>query len=249
MTDSYDPMDYSPPGYQISQARMLGWVAIFYSRVSSWPRDWTQVSCIAGRFFTNWATEIFARFRFPCFSCVNPKLKSMGKYLPREWRRAEKSMGWGSKWRDRASEQWAVKHPSLCLPAYLSVCLDTHCEIMFYMLSFHYLYLHYALWKTIFVLHYIHTWYFNGYIVFHCMRFFNKSYAYIFNLFSNYLQLLSLWQPTAVFLPGEFHEWRSLVSCSPQGLIESDATNTHTLSFMTCVHRYPFELLLRIIYN
>ena len=24
---------------------------------SSWPRDWTQVSCIAGRFFTIWATK------------------------------------------------------------------------------------------------------------------------------------------------------------------------------------------------
>ena len=37
-----DPMDYSPPGssvHGISQARILKWVAIFFSRVSSWPRD------------------------------------------------------------------------------------------------------------------------------------------------------------------------------------------------------------------
>ena len=27
------------------------------SRGSSWPRDWTQVSCIAGRLFTDWATK------------------------------------------------------------------------------------------------------------------------------------------------------------------------------------------------
>ena len=27
-----------------------------YQRGSSWPRDWTQVSCISGRFFTVWAT-------------------------------------------------------------------------------------------------------------------------------------------------------------------------------------------------
>ena len=26
-----------------------------FSRESSWPRNWTEVSCIAGRFFTNWA--------------------------------------------------------------------------------------------------------------------------------------------------------------------------------------------------
>ena len=32
------------------QARILEWVAIFSSRRSSWPRDWTSVSCIAGRF-------------------------------------------------------------------------------------------------------------------------------------------------------------------------------------------------------
>ena len=28
-----------------------------FSRGSSWPRDWTQVSCIAGRFFSIWATR------------------------------------------------------------------------------------------------------------------------------------------------------------------------------------------------
>ena len=35
----------------ISQARVLEWVAISFSRRSSQPRDQTQVSCIAGRFF------------------------------------------------------------------------------------------------------------------------------------------------------------------------------------------------------
>ena len=32
------------------------------------------------------------------------------------------------------------------------------------------------------------------------------------------------WQPTPVFLPGESHEWRSLVGCSPWGHTESDMT-------------------------
>ena len=40
----------------IFQARVLEWVAIFFSRGSSWPRDRTWVSCIAGRHFTIWAT-------------------------------------------------------------------------------------------------------------------------------------------------------------------------------------------------
>ena len=51
----YDAMDCSPPGpsaHGISQARILEWVAIPISRESSWPRVWTPISCIAGRFFT-----------------------------------------------------------------------------------------------------------------------------------------------------------------------------------------------------
>ena len=39
------------------QARKLEWVVIPFSRGYSWPRDWTWVSGIAGRFFTIWATK------------------------------------------------------------------------------------------------------------------------------------------------------------------------------------------------
>ena len=39
----------------ILQARILEWVAFPFSRGSSQPRDRTQVSHIAGRFFTSWA--------------------------------------------------------------------------------------------------------------------------------------------------------------------------------------------------
>ena len=41
----------------ISQARTLEWVAFPFSRGSSRPRDRIQVSCIAGEFFTSWATR------------------------------------------------------------------------------------------------------------------------------------------------------------------------------------------------
>ena len=41
----------------ILQARRLEWVTIPFSRGSFWPRDQTQVSCIAGRFFIVWATR------------------------------------------------------------------------------------------------------------------------------------------------------------------------------------------------
>ena len=50
-----DPMDYTVHG--ILQDRMLKWVAFPFSRGSSQPRDQTQISCIAGKFFTSWATR------------------------------------------------------------------------------------------------------------------------------------------------------------------------------------------------
>ena len=52
------PVDCSPSGssvHGILQVRILEWVAIPFSMRYSWPRDGTQVSCIAGRFFTIWA--------------------------------------------------------------------------------------------------------------------------------------------------------------------------------------------------
>ena len=61
----------------ILQVRILVWVAFPFSRVSSQPRDRTQVTCIAGRFFTNWATRE-AREHFTCFySWICHKLCSM----------------------------------------------------------------------------------------------------------------------------------------------------------------------------
>ena len=50
-----DPMGYTVHG--ILQARILEWVAFPYSRGSSRPRAQSQVSCIAGRFFTIWVTR------------------------------------------------------------------------------------------------------------------------------------------------------------------------------------------------
>ena len=50
----------SPPGssvHGIPQARILEWVAIYFSRGSSQPRNQTQVSYIAGGVFTTWITR------------------------------------------------------------------------------------------------------------------------------------------------------------------------------------------------
>ena len=48
-----DPMDYAVHG--VLQTIILEWVAFPFFRDSSQPRDWTQVSHIAGRFSTSWA--------------------------------------------------------------------------------------------------------------------------------------------------------------------------------------------------
>ena len=48
-----NPMDCSPPG------KNTGVGSHSFSRESSWPRDQTQTSCIAGRFFTIWVTRSY----------------------------------------------------------------------------------------------------------------------------------------------------------------------------------------------
>ena len=55
-----DTVDSSPPSssvHGIFQARILEYVTILFSREFSRLRDWTLVSCIAGRFFIIWATK------------------------------------------------------------------------------------------------------------------------------------------------------------------------------------------------
>ena len=73
LTLCYRPMDCSPPGSSnrgISQARMLEWVAISFSRGSSWPIDQTHVSfisCIGRWILYHWAT-----WEAPVWVCFIP---------------------------------------------------------------------------------------------------------------------------------------------------------------------------------
>ena len=56
----WDLMDCNLPHSSVCgiiKARIFEWVAISFFRGSSWPRDRTQVCCIAGGFFTIWATR------------------------------------------------------------------------------------------------------------------------------------------------------------------------------------------------
>ena len=50
-----DPLRCRPPAssvHGIFQVRILEWIAISFSRESSWPQDLICISCLAGRFFT-----------------------------------------------------------------------------------------------------------------------------------------------------------------------------------------------------
>ena len=74
-----NPMDYSPPGssvHGILQARRLEWVAIPFSRGSSWPRDWSQVSCSA-RFYPVWATRDAAEIKMNSYRTYNLRFTSL----------------------------------------------------------------------------------------------------------------------------------------------------------------------------
>ena len=94
MSDSCDPRDCHPPGssvHGIFQAWTLEWVAISFSRGSSQPRDWTHVSCIAGRFFTaeppgKPSSELPAQISSSWWSWLCSVLDpGLGRSLPPRW--------------------------------------------------------------------------------------------------------------------------------------------------------------------
>ena len=60
-------MDYSPLGSPVCgilQARILEWFAMSFSRVSSQPRDGTQVSCVQEIFLTQESNQGLLRYRW-----------------------------------------------------------------------------------------------------------------------------------------------------------------------------------------
>ena len=94
-----DPMDCSLPGssiHGIFQARILQWVAISFSKRSSQPRDWTQVSRIVGRRFTVWATRegLMLKLKLQSFGHLMWRTDSLEKtlMLGENWRQEEKGM-------------------------------------------------------------------------------------------------------------------------------------------------------------
>ena len=110
--------DCSPPGssvHGILQPRILEWVAISSSRGSSWPRDQTQVSCIAGRFFTIWATwEIIGGARGKESSCQcrkhESRVRPLGWEDPLEEGMATHSsvLAWRTPWTEEPEKPQSI---------------------------------------------------------------------------------------------------------------------------------------------
>ena len=86
-----DPVDCSPPGssvHGISQARILGWVAISFSKEYSRCKDRTHISCIGRQILYSWATrEVLQRLQFKAiwnvFRCATSRPSTEGViYVP-----------------------------------------------------------------------------------------------------------------------------------------------------------------------
>ena len=75
----------------IIQARILEWVCIPFSRGSFWPMDWTRVFCVAGRFFTIWATREASQY--------------MRNIL---WTKSKAQFGNFLQWLSEISLQWSI---------------------------------------------------------------------------------------------------------------------------------------------
>ena len=72
----------------ISQARILEWIAIFFFRRSSWPRDWAQFSGIAGILFNIWATrkaQVRVKLAQLCLTLYDWTLQSIEFSWPEYW--------------------------------------------------------------------------------------------------------------------------------------------------------------------
>ena len=104
-----DPMDCSPAGssvHGILQARMLEWVAIPFSRGSFQPRDQTQISYTAGKFFP-WFGKFFWR---------------------RKWQPTPVSLAWRIPWTeepDGVAESATTEHSSTTQQK-----LAKHCKVI-----------------------------------------------------------------------------------------------------------------------
>ena len=106
-----DLTDCNPPVFSVHgflQARILEWVAISYSRGSSWPRDQTQVSCIAGRLLTAWVTRWNIRGLHPKSKKKCPLSQVLGRPLEQEMSTHSSILGLKIPWTEEPGTRWST---------------------------------------------------------------------------------------------------------------------------------------------
>ena len=122
-------MDCSPPGssvHEILQARILEWVAIPFSRGSSWPRDWTGVSCIGKQILYHWASREMSPAT-PTRAVNNFESGTSENGLICSFMKRGLLLSWTTSWSEQllascsATDLWNTEDKGLCL-------LETHAK-------------------------------------------------------------------------------------------------------------------------
>ena len=112
----------------ILQARILEWVAFPFSRGSSQPRDRTQVSRTAGKFYTSWANcgKFLKRWEYQNTSpvswktCMRVKQQHFEPYMEQQ---THLNLG----------KEFKTGKAAYCHPAYLTYMKSTSCKILSWM--------------------------------------------------------------------------------------------------------------------
>ena len=189
-----DPLDCSLPGsfvHEILQARILEWVAIPFSRGSSQPKDWIEVSYIAGRFFTVWATrEAQEYWSGPYFGTQEDTLQN-----------SQKCYQVCSK--TKQVLDWSPVQSSSYITIYPLVESKGDWEVKQHPDEF---FLRILFWTQ---------WWGSSFLGAQDSSTPRENVLYLTLL--NALVKRRQWHPTPVLLPGKSHWRRSLVGCSPWG--------------------------------
>ena len=113
-----DPVDCSLPGssvHGIFQARVLEWIAISFSRGSSWPRDRTHVSCIGRWILCHWVPgKPFDIITFTLFLFSKIEIIVGTQYMLRDFSLRAGWVGYTGMW--SLVKQWKVHTFPFVLP-------------------------------------------------------------------------------------------------------------------------------------
>ena len=107
-----DPMDCSLPGssvHEILQARILKWVAISFSKGSSRLKDWSQVSCVAGSLFTDWATREDPSLWGAAFKMMPPGVHALAWFPPICWVQVRPITSWLTSNKQNGAKEMACR--------------------------------------------------------------------------------------------------------------------------------------------